>query len=316
MNSSQIPVIAVFGGTGHQGGSVARYLNEHGAFKIRVITRNPDPVSSQGIADEVVYGDLTKPETLDTALAGAYGVFLVTNYWAKATTEDWAQTPVGEWSDPVDEYAQGKAAVEAAVRAGVKHFIWSTLPDTKKISNGAFDLPFWTGKAKLDEIVTKAGFDHYSFVEAPFYYQNFLKEVAPVPQDDGTKAWSLPMRPESRVMHMADIDQMGAIVLGAFLNPDKVGRGQHMSLSAGTYSWADVVQIFRTLGHDVVFNQIEDGVFDGLFPGAKNVRESQQYMECYTYFGPDADQKIALAESVATEPLVSLEYWLKANIPS
>lgn len=314
MNRSEQRTIAVFGGTGRQGGSVARYLKEHGSFTVRVITRNPE--GWQGIADEVVYGDLTKPETLDGALAGAYGVFLVTNYWSGATPEDWAQTPVGEWADPVDEFAQGKAAVEAALRSGVKHLIWSTLPDTTRISNGAYNLPFWTGKARLDEVIAAAGFDHHSFVEAPFYYQNFLKEVAPTPQSDGTSAWYLPMRPDSRVMHMADIDQIGSIVLGAFLNPEVVGQGQHLSLSAGTYSWADVVRIFRALGHDVVFNQVEDSVFDGLFPGAKSVRESQQYMESHTYFGPDADRKITLARSIATEPLVSLEQWLKANMPS
>ncbi len=314
MDKSEQRTIAVFGGTGRQGGSVARYLSEHGSFNVRVITRNP--AASQDFADEVVYGDLTKPETLDEALAGAYGVFLVTNYWSQSTPEDWAQTPVGEWSDPVDEFAQGKAAVEAALRHGVKHFIWSTLPDTSQISNGQYNLPFWTGKARLDEVVAKAGFEYFSFVEAPFYYQNFLKEVAPAPQSDGSFAWSLPMRPDSRVMHMADIDQIGSIVLGAFLNPEAVGQGQHLSLSAGAYSWADVVRIFRALGHDVVFNQVEDTIFDGLFPGAKSVRESQQYMESHTYFGPEADRKIALAHSIATEPLTTLEDWLTANMPS
>ena len=314
MNKSKKPIIAVFGGTGRQGGSVTRYLRAHGGFRVRVITRNPS--NAQGIADEVVYGNLTKPETLDTALKGADGVFLVTNYWAKATIEDWAQTPSKEWSDPVDEFAQGKATVEAAKRAGVKHFVWSTLPDTKQISSGAFNIPFWTGKAKLDDVVSNAGFDHYSFVEPPFYYQNFLKEMLPVPQEDGTKAWNLPMQPELKVMHMADIEQIGAIVLGAFLNPSKVGQGQHMSLCGGIYSWSDVVEIFKAQGHKVVFNQVPDETFDGLFPGAKNVRDSLNYMEGHTYFGPDADQKIDLAKTVATEPLTSLEDWVRKNISS
>lgn len=312
MNSSQDKIIAVFGGTGRQGGSVARYVKAHGGFRVRVITRNP--ASAEGIADEVVYGDLTKPETLDAALEGAYGVFLVTNYWAKATTADWAQTPSEDWSDPVDEFAQGKAAVDAARRAGVKHFIWSTLPDTRQISGGAYDLPFWTGKAKLDAVVSAAGFDHYSFVEAPFYFQNFLDEMVPEPQEDGTKAWSMPMRPDLRVMHMADIDQMGALVLGAFLNPDKAGQGQYMSLGEGIYSWSDVVQTFNALGHKTAFNQIPDDVFDNMVPGGKNLRASLNYMEDHTYFGPDADEKIALAKAVATEPLTSLADWVREHV--
>ena len=62
MNNSGKPLIAVFGGTGRQGGSVARYLKTHAGFRVRVITRNPE--NGQGISDEVVYGDLTQPETL------------------------------------------------------------------------------------------------------------------------------------------------------------------------------------------------------------------------------------------------------------
>ena len=314
MNNSKTPLIAVFGGTGRQGGSVARYLRAHGGFRVRVITRNPSDAGN--IADEVIYADLTRPETLDTAVKGADGIFLVTNYWAKASIDDWAQTPSEAWTDPVDEFAQGKAVVEAASRAGVKHFVWSTLPDTRKFSSGEFDIPFWTGKAKVDDVVTNAGFEYYSFVEAPFYYQHFLKELAPQPQEDGTKAWNLPMRPELKVMHMGDIDQMGAIVLGALLNPDKAGQGQHMSLCGGTYSWSDVVEIFNTQGHRVVFNKVPDEIFDGLVPGAKNLRDSLNCMEAHTYFGPDAEHKISLARTIATEPLTSLEDWIRKNIPT
>ena len=313
MKNSKRPLIVVFGSTGRQGGSVVRYLTDHEGFRVRAITRNPS--KNSGIADEVVYADLTKPETLDAALKDADGVFLVTDYWAKASTEDWAQTPVEEWSDPVDEFAQGQAVVEAARRAGVKHFVWSTLPNTMKISNGVFNIPYWIGKAKVDEIVSNAGFEHHSFVEAPFYNQNFLKEMVPVPQEDGTKAWNLPMRPDLKVMHMGDIDQMGAIVLGAFLNPNRAGHGQHLALAGGTYSWSDVVDIFNSLGHQVTFNQVPAEVFDGLMPGAKNLRHSLNYMEVHTYFGPEAKQKIELAKTIATEPLTPLEEWVKQNMP-
>ncbi len=298
MNTSETPLIAVFGATGQQGGSVVRALRAHGGCRVRAITRAPE--KAKHIADEVVAADLTKPETLGAAVDGADGVFLVTNFWA---------------GPDVDELAQGKAVVDAAKRAGVKHFVWSTLPNVEQISGGKFDVAHFTGKAKLDELVSSAGFEHYTFVEAPFYFQNFVGQLAPQPGDDGTSAWNLPMRPDAKVIHMGDIDQLGSVVVGAFSNPERTGSGQHLSLSAGLHSWAEVVETLNTQGHKVAFNQVPDDAFDEFFPGARELREMFNYFEAHTYFGPNAEEKIALARTVATEPPTSLAAWAKNNMP-
>ena len=45
-------LIAVFGATGTQGGSITRaLLNEPSSFKVRAITRNPNGEKAQAIAD-------------------------------------------------------------------------------------------------------------------------------------------------------------------------------------------------------------------------------------------------------------------------
>lgn len=298
MTTSNKPLIAVFGATGRQGGGVVRALQAHGGYRVRAITR--DPAKAEGLAEEVVAADLTRPETLAAAVQGAHGVFAVTNFWA---------------GTDVDELAQGTAAVEAAKRAGVEHFVWSTLPDVEQISGGKFDVAHFTGKAKLDAVVSSAGFRHHTFVEAPFYFQNLVGQLAPQPGDDGTPTWNLPMRPDAKVIHMGDIDELGTVVVGALSHPDRAGSGQHLSLSAGRYSWADVVDTLRGQGHDVAFNQVPDEAFDGFFPGARELRQMFNYFEAHTYFGPDAENKIALARAVATEPPTSLADWTAANMP-
>ena len=147
-------LIAVIGATGQQGGGVVRALQTSGQFKVRALSR--DPGKHREVADEVAEADLNRPETLKAAFEGAHGVFLVTNFQEAGT----------------DEFKQATAAVRAAKDAGVKHFIWSTLPNVETISGGKFHVPHFTGKARIDSVVQAAGFASHTFVIAPFYYEN------------------------------------------------------------------------------------------------------------------------------------------------
>src|SRR6266700_289310 len=209
--SNNKKLIAVIGATGQQGGGVLRALQARGQFKVRALTRNPD--KHRELAEEVVEADLDKPETLKAAFEGAHGVFLVTNFYGGA-----------------DELKQATAAVRAAKDAGVKHFIWSTLPDVEAISGGKFNVPHFTGKAKVDRVVKDGGFDNYTFVIAPFYYQNLASALAPQKQADGSMGWALPFDPTLRVVHMGDINELGNIVAGAFAHPNAAGTGQYLLL--------------------------------------------------------------------------------------
>src|SRR5580765_848075 len=164
-------LIAVIGATGHQGGAVVRALQASGEFKARALSRNPG--KHRELADEVVEADLNRPETLKAAFEGAYGAFLVTNFGEAGT----------------DEFKQATAAIRAAKDAGVKHFVWSTLPNVEAISGGKFDVPHFTGKAKVDLVVTEAGFAKHTFVIAPFFYQNLAGALAPQKQADGSMRW-------------------------------------------------------------------------------------------------------------------------------
>jgi uncharacterized protein YbjT (DUF2867 family) len=146
MERTNKKLIAVVGATGLQGGAVVRALQTSKQAKVRALTRNPAKHSE--LADEVVQADLNRPETLTSAFEGAHGVFFVTNFWEEGT----------------DEVKQATAAVRAAKDAGVKHFIWSTLPDVEAISGGKFHVPHFTGKAKIDLIVKEAGFPKHTFV--------------------------------------------------------------------------------------------------------------------------------------------------------
>jgi uncharacterized protein YbjT (DUF2867 family) len=297
MASNDRKLIAVIGATGQQGGSVVRSLQAGGQFKVRALTRNPG--KHHELVEEVVEADLDRPETLKAAFEGAHGVFLVTNFWEQGT----------------DELKQATAAIGAAKDAGVKHLIWSTLPDVEAISGGKLHVPHFTGKAKVDRIVKEAGFPHHTFVIAPFFYQNLVGVLAPQPQQDGTVGWALPIDPTVRVIHMGDITELGNIVAGAFAHPEKAGNGEYLPLVGDFMSFNEVVDTLNRQGHKFSFKQVPAEVFATLFPGAAEVAATFSHFQAHTYLGSDSHDQIALANEIAGRQPSKFATWARANFP-
>ena len=290
-------LIAVFGATGQQGGGVVRALQAGGQFEVRALTRNPD--KHRELAEEVVEGDLNRPETLKTAFEGVHGVFLVTNFREAGP----------------DEAKQATAAVRAAKNAGVKHFVWSTLPNVEAISGGRFDVPHFTGKARIDRIVKEAGFPHHTFVIAPGYYQNFVGFLAPQKQADGSVGWALPLDPDVRCLHMGDIRELGNIVAGAFAHPDEAGNGEYLPLVGDFMSFNEIVETLNRQGHEFSFKQVPKELFATLFPGAAEIGEMFSYFQAHTYLGSDSTDRIALANKIAGRQPTKFSTWARVNVP-
>ena len=296
MSSNSKKLIAVIGATGQQGGSVVRALQAQGQFKVRALTRHPG--KHRGLADEVVEADLNRAETLKAAFEGAHGVFLVTNFLEQGT----------------DELKQATAAVQAAKAAGVKHFVWSTLPDVEAISGGKFHVPHFTGKAKVDRIVKEAGFAHHTFVIAPFFYQN-LVAWTPQKQEDGTLGWALPIDPTVRGIHMGDIRELGPIVAGAFAHPDEAGNGEYLPLVGDCMSFNEIVDTLNRQGHEFSFKQVPTEVFATLFPGAAEIAAMFAYFQAHTYLGSDMRDRIALANKIAGRQPTKFSTWARVSFP-
>ncbi|MBL7994368.1 NmrA/HSCARG family protein [bacterium] len=286
--------IVVIGATGSQGKGVTNALVNQRAFHVRAVTRNPAIYS--GSAHEAAKADLNDTDSLKNAFKNAYGVFAVTNFWEGA-----------------DELAQGKNAVEAAKESGVQHFIWSTLPNVESISHGEFNVPHFTGKAKVDALVKSAGFKYHTFVQPPFYYQNLMGMLSAQPKDDGTIGWTLPIDPVKKVIHMSDINDLGKVVAGAFLQPDAVGNGGYLALATELNSFNDILAAFKANGKDYSFTQVPGDVFSTFFEGAKELTEMFGYFEKYTYMGPNSKTQINLAKQTAIGEFLSLEKWIEGG---
>ncbi len=289
-------LIAVTGATGQQGGAVVRALQAGGKFRARALSRNPD--EHRDLADEIIQANLDEPDTLTAAFQGVHGVFLVTNFWNEGT----------------DERRQATAAIKAAKDAGVRHFVWSTLPNVEAISGGKFNVPHFTGKAKVDPIVSEAGFAHHTFVIPPFYYQNLAGTLAPQKQPNGSLGWALPLDPEVRCIHMGDVRELGDIVAGAFAHPDQAGNGEYLPLVGDFLSFNEIVETLNRQGHKFSFTQVPPEWFATLFPGAAEIAETFKYFQAHTYLGSNWADRIALANEIAGARPRTLSTWARANI--
>jgi hypothetical protein len=290
-------LIAVIGATGQQGGGVVRALQASGKFNVRALSR--DPSKHRELAADFIEADLNRPETLKAAFEGAHGVFLVTNFRESGS----------------NEVKQATAAIRIAKDAGVKHFIWSTLPNAEAISGGKFHVPHFTGKAKVDSVVKAAGFASHTYVIAPFYFQNLAGAFGPQKLPDGSFGWTIPLDPEVRCIHMGDISELGNIVTGTFLHADKVGNGQYLPLVGDFLSFNEIVETLNQQGHQLSVRQVPTELFATFFPGAPEIGEMFSYFQAHTYLGSDSSDRIALANKIAGRQPTKFAAWARVNFP-
>jgi uncharacterized protein YbjT (DUF2867 family) len=221
MNSK--PVIAVIGATGAQGGGLVRAIlaDPEQRFAARALTRKPDAPAARALATlgaEVVHASLDAPASLDAAFDGAHGAYVVTNFW--------------EHYSPDREIAQAGNAAAAAARAGLRHVIWASLVDTRRLVPlsdprlptllGRYKVPHFDGKGEAD--AQFAGLPT-TFLRAPFYWDNLIHfGLGPRRAADGTLELVLPLG-DRKLPGIAAAD-IGPVALGVFKRGTSLaGRG-------------------------------------------------------------------------------------------
>ncbi|MGH9409375.1 MAG: NmrA/HSCARG family protein [Vicinamibacterales bacterium] len=307
-------VIAVTGATGAQGGGLARAIlaDSAGGFACRAITRDPAKDKARDLAShgaEVVKADLDDMASLEKAFAGAYGAFCVTNFWEHLSAEK--------------EKAQAKNLAAAAQAAGVKHVIWSTLEDTRKLmSPGDTRMPMLQQHYRVPHFDAKAEADAFfaglpiTYLVTSFYWDNIYGfGLGPKKGADGGYGWVMPMG-DRRLAGIAAED-IGKVAYGIFKAGSKY-IGKTVGIAGEFLTIAEMGEkLSKALGIRVTYQAVEPDAYRAFgFPGADELGNMFQVYR-------DFEKEVVGARSVdaarALDPeLLTFDQWLakyKSKIP-
>lgn len=304
-------IIAVVGATGAQGGGVARaILNDPNSdFTVRALTRDPESEKASSLRKlgaEVVKADMDQPESLRKAFDGAYGAFLVTNFW--------------EHFSPEKEKEQARNLAEAAQKTGLKHVIWSTLEDTRNwipLSDDRmptlsehYKVPHFDAKGEANAYFTELGVPT-TFLNTSFYWDNLIHfGMGPQKTEDGSYAFTLPMA-DKKLPGIA-VEDIGKCAYGIFKSGDEyVNKTVGIS---GEFLTGDemATALSNALGVEVQYNSVTPEQYRGFgFPGADDLGNMFQFKRD---FEQDYCAARDLNQSRSLNPsLQSFEQWLAKN---
>ena len=313
---SEKKIIAVVGATGAQGGGLVRAIlaDPDGPFSARALTRNAGSdraraLASQGV--EVIEADLDDETNVRKAFDGAYGAFVVTNFWAQRTPEQERVRTRAEM-----ELDQAAAAARAAKDTELRHVVWSTLEDTRPhfarlgsdVPNalGNYKVPHFDAKAEANASFTALGVPT-TFLQTTMYYEAFLQGQGPHRDDNGELVLSLPMA-DTRWALIAGED-IGKTALGVFRRGGQF-IGKTVSI-AGTLATGEelAATLSAALGEKVVYRPLTtDAMRASGLPGAVEVANMFQfYSDASEYFTGVRD--LDLVRGLNPE-LQALDAWL------
>jgi uncharacterized protein YbjT (DUF2867 family) len=269
-------VIAIVGATGAQGGGLANaILGDKGSeYAVRAITRDLNKDKAQALkarGAEVVQANIDDVESLQKAFADAHGVYGVTNFWEHFSGEK--------------EKQQAKNIAEAAKAVGVKHVVWSTLEDTRKVMSPDDNrMPMLQEKYRVPHFDAKAAADAYfegvptTFLLTTFYWDNlYMFGLAPKKNEQGQYAWAFPMGTKKLAGIAAD--DIGKTAYAIF----KAGQ-QYIGKRVGIYGEALTIEemgqkLAKGVGlPSVYYHAAEADEYRGYgFPGADEMGNMFQY---------------------------------------
>ncbi|KAK4113646.1 NmrA-domain-containing protein [Canariomyces notabilis] len=155
-----------------------------------------------------------------------------------------------------DEQRIGEALADAAKRAGIQHYIYSSMPDHHVYNKDWPSLPLWASKDKVEAYVKKIGLP-CTFVYTGIYNNNFTSLPYPLfcteLQPDGSWIWQAPFHPDVKLPWLDAEHDVGPAILQIFKDGvKKWGGGKRIALAYEMLSPKEACEVFsRGVGRPV-----------------------------------------------------------------
>ena len=233
MNSDK--AVLITGATGRQGGAVIRYMLPK-RWRLRALVFKADNATVEKLTEQgldVVRGDLEDPASLERAVRGVYGVYSVQDFWSVGTKR---------------EVRQGKNIADAAKRAGVEHFVYSSAGGAERNSG----IDHFESKWEIENYIRKLGLPATMIRPVAFMENYYIDQV-----EIGILKGKLsdPIRADKPYQTIAAGD-IGAFAALAFERP-KEFIGEAVEIAGSELTNPEAAQVFsRVLGKPVKFQKL------------------------------------------------------------
>ncbi|MCJ1387485.1 NmrA-like domain-containing protein 1 [Xylographa bjoerkii] len=301
-------LLAVFGATGQQGGSIVSHvLNDaelSSQYSIRAITRDPSTVAAQALKKmdvNVVKADLDDKSSIRVVLKGAHTVFALS-------------IPTFGRDAKFQEVTRGKSMADVAVAEGVQYIIFSTLPHVTTVSGGKYtNVTAWDAQAEIEEYIRTLPV-RSAFFSPGSFMQNFQQLMAPRPTGSGAYVISRPVSPHTLLPLIDTAGDTGKYVGAILAEPDKY-EGKVFCAASALYSMQEIAHIItKVSGKTVTFEQVSVESFrQGLPPWGDVLVEMMLYQQDFGYYGPKTKELVAWAVENARGKVHTFEEYLTEN---
>jgi uncharacterized protein YbjT (DUF2867 family) len=233
--TNQDRIVLVAGATGRQGGAVVRHMLPKG-WRLRALTRNPKSYAARQLAEkgvELAEGDMDDPASLERAARGVYGIYSVQDFWTVGARR---------------EVQQGKNLADVAKKAGVEHFVYSSVGGAERNTG----ITHWETKWVVEKHVRSLNLPVTILRPASFMETYHITEV-----EIGLLKGKLadPIRGDKPYQTIAT-DDIGAFAALAFERP-KDFIGLDLEIAGSELTNIDAAKVFsRVLNRPVKFQKL------------------------------------------------------------